>query len=54
MGMEKTTTTKNERLFFQVLQKIWQDLNAFSKEREKKKKRKTPKMSPSFQVVTEC
>lgn len=54
MGMEKTTTTtKNERLFFQVLQKIWQDLNAFSKEREKKK-RKTPKMSPSFQVVTEC
>lgn len=52
MGMEKTTTTKNERLFFQVLQKIWQDLNAFSKEKEKKKR--GPKMSPSFQVVTEC
>lgn len=51
MGMEKTTTTKNERLFFQVLQKIWQDLNAFSKEREKKKKRgKHLKCLPVFKL----
>lgn len=51
MGMEKTTTTtKNERLFFQVLQKIWQDLNAFSKEREKKKRGKHLKCLPVFKL----